>query len=342
MKIVILNEAQTDFFAALDPLGVMDKGDMSNAFFLGAVTTEDKKDIPAGLAVCTMDEDAVSLRWIYVSHSYRAKGYGDELLNAVFRAAGNGAKRYVRAFIPNAYGKDYICGGAEDFLRLNGFTKDLVYDTDETKVYVAEVTGAEEAAELPQDTEGVDGLSILDITADISKDQFPERDLTDEDLVLSLSDIAGSVLGNGDKGENAIALGKLTIPVLGRGLNRLLKKHPYDVYADGDLLCISPECYDEELSSAYVENGEIVGVFLLHPDKNGIIWADYLFDGSLNPGPRLLAMLNRTAKVFVSKYPKKTEVAIRMKRPETRQLLKKIFPDKTAGIDQKKRGQKHE
>ncbi|MBP5608342.1 MAG: GNAT family N-acetyltransferase [Lachnospiraceae bacterium] len=328
MKIVRINQDQKDYFAALDPLDVMDKEYISDGFMLGAVNDDDKEDIPSGLVICTIDEEAVMIRWIYVAQRFRGQGYGDELLSAVFKAARNAGKRCVRAFLPDEYGREYICNGDEEFFKLNGFTKDIVYDTGRGEFLIAEVPDIEEEGEGLEELEGIEGYSIMDVSTDTLPDRFPERELTKEDLVLKISDIAGSVLMDGAKENKAVSLSELTIPVLGRGLNRLLKEHPYDVYGDGDLLSVSPDSFDLYLSSGYMEKGEITGLFLLHPGEKGIIWADYLFDKSANPGPQLLAMLDRSAKELVSKYPKKTEVAVRVKRPETRHLLKQLFPDK--------------
>ena len=340
MKIINLKDEQKVFFAGMDPFEILEKKQVLPGFVLGAAIEEKgkKRDTPVGLMICFIRDDVLVIRWFYVAPEYRKKGYGEELLAAAFDVARQGGYKYISAYMPAEYGRDYICPDAEGYFRSHAFDKIMkladnggslligeVYDDEDEYYEVEPYDIFEKLLKNLEEDERLENLGLLNKVEmdDKSDEELPEV----ERLTLAVTDVAScKPLVSGTDAKNIVGLNELTIPKLGRGIKRCLKKHKYE--GENDLEKLSPEWFDMEISSCALLDDEVCGLFLVHKDEEGGYWAEYLYDVSKESKANLLNMLKRSATLFVNNCPRSAKVNIRIYSTETKSLLKKIFPKK--------------
>ena len=341
MKIVNLTDEQKVFFSGMDPFEILDKKQMIPGFCLGtAIETEGKKsDTPAGLMICFLRDDVLIIRWLYVAPEYRKLGYGDELLSAAFDIAKNGGYKYISAYLPVEYGRDYICPDAESYFKSHAFDNSIKLSDNGGMLLSCDIYDDESEENIdakPYDIfenilmklEYEERLENLGLLNKVDMEQSKDDELIEvEKITLAVTDVAScKPLVSGTDAKNIVGLNELTIPKLGRGIKRCLKKHKYE--GENDLEKLSPEWFDMEISSCALLDDEVCGLFLVHKDEEGGYWAEYLYDVSKESKANLVNMLKRSATLFVNNCPRSAKVNIRIYSTETKSLLKKLFPKK--------------
>lgn len=111
MKRVALNAKILDAFLPMDLYEKTALLSLPGSFALGVTMEKGEEDDPAGLIVCTQDEDRLVIEWIYVIPEYRNEGIGSELLYLAFcegeaRGFVDVAARISGEFEANDYGWD--------------------------------------------------------------------------------------------------------------------------------------------------------------------------------------------------------------------------------------------
>ena len=339
MKIIELKDEQKIFFAGMDPFEILDKKQALSGFCLGAaVESEGKKsDTPVGLMVCLFRDDILIIRWLYVAPEHRKKGYGEELLSAALHVAREGGYKYISAYMPADYGREYICPDAEGFFKAHAFDESSRLANNGAKLLFGEVYKDDEAQDFnvePYDIfenllkklEEEERLENLGLLNKVEMDDSKEDELIEpEHITLAIPDIATcEILNSSSVAKNIVSLSELTIPKLGRGIKRCSKKHKY--MGGTDLEMVSPEWFDLEVSVCALEEDEVCGLFLLHKDEEGAYWTEFLYDVSKNSSINLINMLKKASRVFVEKCPPNTKLNIKVYSGETKALLKKLFP----------------
>ncbi|MBQ7707797.1 MAG: GNAT family N-acetyltransferase [Lachnospiraceae bacterium] len=339
MKIINLKDEQKVFFAGMDPFEILDKKQALPGFTLGAaIENEGKSDTPVGLMICYFRDDIIIIRWFYVAPEYRGKGYGEELLSAALEVAKQGGYKYISAYLPAEYGRNYICPDAEEYFKAHAFDNMMmlannggkliscdVFDEDDEYHEVEPYDIFEKLLKKLEEEERLENLGLLNkVEMDDSKDE----ELAEvESITLAVTDVAScKSLKSGAGAPNVKGINELTIPKLGRGIKRCLKKHKYG--GDEDLEKLTPEWYDMELSSCALEDDEVCGLFLLHKDDEGVYWTEYLYDVSKNSKINLINMLKRSAAIFVEKCPPNAKLNVNIYSAETKALIMKLFPKK--------------
>ena len=339
MKIIELKDEQKIFFAGMDPFEILEKKQALSGFCLGAaVESEGKKsDTPVGLMVCLFRDDILIIRWLYVAPEHRKKGYGDELVSAALEIAKNGGYKYISAYMPAEYGREYICPDAEAYFRAHAFDNVMkladnggklligdIYEDDEAEIVnVAPYDIFENLLKKLEEEERLENLGLINkVDMEDSKD---DELIDPQQITLSIKEIAAcEVLSSGSVAKNVVSVSELTIPKLGRGIKRCSKKHKY--MGGTDLEMVPPEWFDLEVSVCALEEDEVCGLFLLHKDEEGAYWTEYLYDVSKNSAINLINMLKKASRVFVEKCPPNTKLNIKVYSGETKALLKKLFP----------------
>ena len=338
MKIINLTDEQKVFFSGMDPFEILDKKQMIPGFCLGAaIETEGKKsDTPAGLMICFLRDDVLIIRWLYVAPEYRKLGYGDELLSAAFDIAKNGGYKYISAYLPVEYGRDYISPDAESYFKSHAFDNsiklsdnggmllscDIYDDESEENIDAKPYDIFENILKKLEYEERLENLGLLN---KVDMEQSKDDELIEvEKITLAVTDIAScELLTSENSAKNIGSISELTIPKLGRGINRCLKKHKLE--GEVDLNKLSPDWYDPELSSCALEEDEVCGLFLLHKDDEGAYWTEYLYDVSKNSKLNIINMLKRSASMFVKNCPANTKLNIKIYSADTKALVNKLF-----------------
>jgi len=124
MKILQLTKNQTELFADMDPLMMSEKLEFPGHIALGAVEREEStmEDIPAGLMICSLQEDHLVIEWLYIATEFRGQGIGEKFLLMAFEMAADGNLRTVCAYVNQEYGRNLVCVGEEDYFKEHLFT----------------------------------------------------------------------------------------------------------------------------------------------------------------------------------------------------------------------------
>lgn len=119
MRISRLTKEQREYFQSMDPLMMMERLEFPGSFALAAIAEDEKskKDIPAGLMICTIQKKDIRIDWMFVAAEYRTQGVGEALLLQVLDAAIAGGFTTVSAYFNEEYGRELICNGEEKFFR---------------------------------------------------------------------------------------------------------------------------------------------------------------------------------------------------------------------------------
>ncbi len=109
MKRIALNEEILDAFLPMDLYERAVRLAMPHSFALGVTMEDGEDDDPAGMIVCTEDEDRLVIEWLYVMPDYRGNGIGSELLYLAFcegeaRGFVDAAARVSEEYETNDYG----------------------------------------------------------------------------------------------------------------------------------------------------------------------------------------------------------------------------------------------
>ncbi len=126
MRISRLTKEQREYFQSMDPLMMMERLEFPGSFALAAIAEDEKnkKDIPAGLMICTIQRKNIRIDWMFVAAKYRTQGVGEALLLQVLDAAIAGEFTTISAYFNEEYGRDLICSGEEKFFRERMFDEE--------------------------------------------------------------------------------------------------------------------------------------------------------------------------------------------------------------------------
>lgn len=353
VKIVQINRDNAGFFAGLDPLSVMDRTPMVPQMILGAaVSSEDSSgdgsDTPVGLVVVGVYQTALVIFWLYVDPKYRGQGIGEMLLEDVFSAAVSSGKKSVAALLGNEYGRDFVCPYEREYLSYQGFSREMSFANGNRTVLVADLTedgeisvegdfggdtvslsalfqvereSGREDEDLASDLAGFDDLSGLVLLAE-------ERELTDEDLVVSVKEIAASemlTLSEKDKAmmmPNVVSISDLPLPQLYETLKKCLKVHPYAF--DGEITDHPVTWFEPRLSCCYLVDDEVVGLFLVHREQDKF-WTEYAADLSDATPEHIYKMIKYVSDIFVKSATPQQTVVIRRHNQDIRGITERVF-----------------
>ncbi len=95
-----------------------------------------------------------------------------------------------------------------------------------------------------------------------------------------------------------------------------------------DLAWISPDWFDEEISSCVVMDEIVKGFLLIHRTATGILIVELLFSSGIEPRKYLLEMIKFSIRAAIKKYPPDTKILLRRHNSAVQMLVKKMFPDK--------------
>lgn len=126
MRISRLTKEQREYVQSMDPLMIMERLEFPGSFALVAIAEDEKnkKDIPAGLMICTIQKKNIRIDWMFVAAEYRTQGVGEALLLQVLDAAIAGGFTTISAYFNEEYGRDLICSGEEKFFRERMFDEE--------------------------------------------------------------------------------------------------------------------------------------------------------------------------------------------------------------------------
>ena len=124
MKTAIVLEEHLDYFAELDPFGLLKRALFPDRVCLGTVLErkDGGNDVPAALMILHMMEKKVIVEWIFVREELRKRGLGSTLMGYAFKAAVSAGcdRLYLsRDRLPD---RDKLCVFEEDFLSDFNFT----------------------------------------------------------------------------------------------------------------------------------------------------------------------------------------------------------------------------
>ncbi len=103
MKNVLLNQETLSWFVSMDPFEKRDMLLLPGSFGFGSFVEEQKEDIPAGLIICSEEEDRLVIDWIYTSPEYRGLGIASELMYMAFEEASARELSEVVAAVSDEY-----------------------------------------------------------------------------------------------------------------------------------------------------------------------------------------------------------------------------------------------
>lgn len=340
MKIIQLNEEQKVYFSGLDPFEILDKTQNLKSFCLGTAIPGDDYDIPTGLMICLAENNVLIIRWLYVAPEYRGQGYGDALISKAFEFASKAEYEHVCAYIPFEYGRKFVCPFEEEYLKGHAFDRVLIINDKGGRLLAAEVAEDDDALlkvepynifeklleQLEEEERAADASLMKKVDID---DQKEEEETKHKTISITAGEVKNSALLSKSKSDtgNVVGVMELTLPKLGRGIRRCLKKHSYvegGIDIEKDLETLSPEWFDTELSSCAMNDDEVCGLFLIHKSANGEYWTEYLYDVSKHSKQNLMNMLKRSAAIF-SEYPEDTKINIRITNKESEALLQNLF-----------------
>ena len=340
MKIVKINEEQKMLFAALDPFEMLDRKRNSPEYYLGTVLEEEGLDVPTGLMICTVERGTIVIHWLYVEPKYRGMEMGSALLSAAFDVARKGEYKQVCAYLPNLYGRNYVCPKEDEYLRYHGFDNEWKLKEQGGRLLAADVGESDDTLKLSpydmfekileqlEEEEDAYNTGLLSASDESETEKSDEKISAEEEVFFTAEDVAGSPLvKNNIEVSNVGSLNELTLNKLGRALSACLKKRPSVAYGE-ELYHLSPDWFDAEISSFVTKKDQVCGLFLVHKDEEEVFWTDYLFAFGEEANNSLLKMLRRSASAFVEKYPSNTKVVVKMRTQEIKALVEGIFPNK--------------
>lgn len=125
MRVLKLNRNEQQYFLEMDPLMLMERGNVGDSYVLGGVLEDESTgtDIPVGLAVCSETEDTLMIIWLSISSKYRRQGYASELMNEIILRAVEGKKKYIGAYFENSFLRKTLCLGEREFFQGRGFIR---------------------------------------------------------------------------------------------------------------------------------------------------------------------------------------------------------------------------
>ncbi len=262
MKIINLTSVKKAYFTGLDPLEMLEEAQDKTDFCLGTADDTKEGDVPTGLIICSQYGSEVVIRWIYVEPSERGKGFGEALLSKVWDVASRAGCRYLCAYLPRRYGWDYVCPEGESFLRNQGFDKCFAGSEGGGKFFVLDME--DEAGSLPMSKEFAEAFES-DMPADIAGrlEKLLIRLEREEPLRI---DAGAAQLANPEpSSKERVSLTELTLPQLGRFIEKYLEEHPKD--APENVYEFPPTWLDLEKSTCIIEGSEATDVKRKKPGK---------------------------------------------------------------------------
>ena len=262
MKIINLTSVKKAYFTGLDPLEMLEEAQDKTDFCLGAAEETGEGDTATGLIICSQYGSEVVIRWLYVEPSERGKGFGEALLSKVWDVAARAGCRYLCAYLPRRYGWDYVCPEGESFLRNQGFDKCFAGSEDGGKLFVLDME--DEAGSLPMSNEFAEAFES-DMPADTAHrlEKLLIRLESEEPLRIDAG--AAQLADSEPSSKERVSLTELTLPRLGRCIEKYLEEHPKD--APENAYEFPPTWFDLEKSTCVIEDGEATDLKIKKPGK---------------------------------------------------------------------------
>ena len=128
MNISCLTREQRDFCVDMDPFQMMDWLEFPGTYALAATERNQTtgEDRPAGLMICSVNNQSLIIDWLCVSANYRMQGVGEQLLLKAFEMAKNAGFQTVKAYMNEEYGRDIVCHGQEQYFKERLFEQEQV------------------------------------------------------------------------------------------------------------------------------------------------------------------------------------------------------------------------
>ena len=335
MKITVLKERQFSAFLAIDPYGMLSRKDLRADVVLGLTEETGSGDMPAGLLAASLKGEHLIIYWLYVTPGCRFRGYGEALLLAALQQAHLAGKTKIGAVFSAEYGRETICAGERRF-----FTERMFRESGKDRILVAELADMLRDMErtLPEDAMAQLADSLLDDddeARDVPEQKTEVRKLTAKDRTLKISDVKkNATLCKPEPPESIRPVSALDPNRMQEGIRRCLSSHPYDFF-EQELLTLPVSWFDLGISSAAVEEGKVCGLFLVHPEEGGRLWAEYLCYAGKDAQNGVMNLLRFSAKAAIERCDKKTEVIVRCHNRSTKALVERLFPGKgKKGVEQ--------
>ena len=327
MKITRLNEKQIPYFRGLDPFEMLEREDLRGELVLGLTEESPQGDHPAGLLLASFRGGSMVILWLYVAPDRRGAGYGEALLLAALGHAKKNGLKKIGAVFPEAYGRELICRDEQRFFTERHFSAEK-----NDRILIADVE--EMLADAEDDSDVVISLSAENALREAyalpeeERKPAPFRKTGGKDVTVSLSRLKRCKLLFSDApAGNAVSVKELSLVALQKGMKHCLAHHDY-VFSSEDLLSLPLTWFEPEISAAVVEEGEVCGLFLLHPEEKGRLWAEYLCYAGKDAQNGVMNLLRFSAKAAAGHCDKGTEIIVRCHNKSTKALVERLFPDK--------------
>ena len=262
MKIINLTSVKRAYFAGLDPLEMLEETQGKVDFCLGAAKDTEEGDVPTGLIICSQRGSEVIIRWLYVEPSERGKGFGEALLSKVWEVASQAGCRYLCAYLPRRYGWDYVCPEGEGYLRNQGFDKCIEGSAGGGRLFVLDME--DESGSLPMSNEFTEAFEA-EMPADTADRLEKLLIRLEREEPLRIDAGAAQRADSEPSSTERVSLTELTLPQLGRCIEKYLEEHPED--APENAYEFPPAWLDLEKSTCVIEDGEAVDVKIKKPGK---------------------------------------------------------------------------
>ena len=159
---------------------------------------------------------------------------------------------------------------------------------------------------------------------------FEEAEGAGSCINITVGELAGLKLGGRRAQDNVVMVKDIEETELRQGLINSMFIGMRGLIEDIDTVPLS--WFDREVSSCSLADGRVEGMFLIHKRTDGTLMP-VLFMSSVPDGKgarlSLLGMLRRSAEEMQKRYPPETPIKIKFLREQTKEFVKKLFPDKT-------------
>lgn len=255
MKIINLTNKDKVYFSGLDPLEMLEEAQDKEEFCLGASNDTEEGDVPTGLIICSQRGSEVIIRWLYVEPKERGKGYGEALLSRVWEAAEQAGCRYLCAYVPRRYGWDYLCPSGDNFLKNQGFDTCFASSDESGKLYVLDMEGEEDSLPMSDEFSGAFVAEMPSETSDRMKALLVRLDREEPSRTAEAAVLYDEELTSKER----VSLSELTLPQLGRCIEKYLSDNPQSGPKDG-AFDFPPTWFDLEKSTCIIADGEAMDV----------------------------------------------------------------------------------
>jgi N-acetylglutamate synthase-like GNAT family acetyltransferase len=335
MKIVTLDKDKFRAFEGLDPLEIHKQKGFTADFMLGAVSSGEEKDVPAGLLLGNTEKRELSLRWLFVDPESRRKSYAERLLSEAFLYAKEKGLEFLMVTFPKLYGYRSICRNDRVFFRRHGFaeTEDgrmmaklsdyekytefsepVFYDDDDMLDRLLEMEIEDEEEEISED---------LDFAAIHKPWDVRKVGLREFSKLSSLQNFVKMIL-TGKKAVKVGAIGELTFSQFKEGVE-LCEEKGHTGFLKS-LYELPVEYFDLDVSAYTMEDGRVTGMCLTHFDeKEKELIVELLYTEDSDNARGLAELIRYSLIAANKKYPPDLTVVLPNDEKFHKPFIKKLF-----------------